>query len=57
MGTCELCGRFEAEFEDPTFDASKCVKFDAEGNPPRSLKLCHSCAASCIERAMYEVVQ
>jgi len=49
---CELCGRFDAEFDDPTWDKS----LPSSVRPERPLRLCDLCAAERIERKMYEVV-
>lgn len=50
--TCQQCGRFEAEFDDPTWDESIPAKY----RPERPLRICELCAASNIERDMHKVV-
>lgn len=44
MIACELCGRFEAVMEDPTWDVK---------HTPVPFKVCEVCATEHIESAMY----
>ena len=51
MGTCQQCGRFEAEYSDPTFDRDRALP----GTEP--LKICELCASTNIETEMMRLGQ
>lgn len=52
---CELCGRFDAEMEDPTFDAGRMVS--AGRATARPLRICELCAKTNIETEMMRLGQ
>jgi len=47
---CEQCGRFDAEFADPTFDIARLPKVARDGARP--LNICELCAKTNIETEM-----
>ena len=47
--TCEQCGRFSAEMEDPTFDEARVLP------GARALLICGYCAKCNIDRDMLEM--
>lgn len=55
METCELCGRYNAEFDDPTFDILRVVKSARE--TARPMRICELCAKTNIETEMMRLGQ
>lgn len=53
--TCELCGRLEGEFDDPTFDVSRVIP--AARATARPLRICELCAKTNIETEMMRLGQ